>query len=76
MIRVCCYKGCGVVYGEKEPLSDKKTTHGLCPQHLIISLKEIKAAMGKRKGEEWHGNYPDYHFGPVAYRRPTHLGPQ
>jgi len=61
MIRVCCYKGCGVVYGEKEPLSDKRTTHGLCQEHLEISLKalkEIKAEMGKRKGEEWHGNHP------------------
>ena len=42
MIRVCCYKGCGVVYGEKEPLSDKKTTHGLCQKHLEISLKALK----------------------------------
>ena len=47
MIRVCYYKGCGVVYGEKEPLSDKRTTHGLCPKHLKISLKEIKAEMEK-----------------------------
>ena len=47
MIRVCYYKGCGVVYGEKEPLSDKRTTHGLCPKHLRISLKEIKSEMGK-----------------------------
>jgi hypothetical protein len=47
MIRVCYYKGCGVVYGEKDPLSDKRTTHGLCPKHLKISLKEIKAEMEK-----------------------------
>jgi len=47
MIRVCYYKGCGVVYGEKEPLADKNTTHGLCPKHFKISLKEIKAEMGK-----------------------------
>jgi hypothetical protein len=47
MIRVCYYKGCGVVYGEKEPLSDKRTTHGLCPKHLKICLKEIKAEMEK-----------------------------
>ena len=47
MIRVCYYKGCGVVYGEKEPLSDKRKTHGLCPKHLEISLKEIKAEMEK-----------------------------
>jgi len=47
MIRVCYYKGCGLVYGEKEPLSDKNTTHGLCPKHLKISLKEIRAEMEK-----------------------------
>ena len=47
MIRVCYYKGCGVVYGEKEPLSDKRVTHGLCPKHLKISLKKIKAEMEK-----------------------------
>ena len=76
MIRVCCYKGCGVVYGEKEPLSDTETTHGLCPLHLEISLKEIKAEGAKRKGEEWHGNHPDHHFGPPAHRGPAHLAPQ
>jgi len=43
MIRICYYKGCGVVYGEKEPLSDKSITHGLCPKHHEISLKELKA---------------------------------
>ena len=45
MIRVCYYKGCGVVYGEIEPLSDENIIHGLCPRHLKISLKEIKAEM-------------------------------
>lgn len=47
MIQVCYYKGCGVIYGEKEPLSDKQITHGLCPKHLEIALKEIKAEMEK-----------------------------
>ena len=47
MTRVCYYQGCGVVYGEKEPLSDKRITHGLCPKHLKISLKEIKTEMEK-----------------------------
>ena len=47
MIRVCYYKGCGVVYGEKEPLSDKSITHGLCPRHYEISLQELKAQMEK-----------------------------
>ncbi|MGZ3806195.1 MAG: response regulator transcription factor [Pseudobdellovibrionaceae bacterium] len=49
MIRVCYYKGCGVVYGKKKPLSDKGKTYGLCPRHLEISLKEIKAEMEKMK---------------------------
>jgi CheY-like chemotaxis protein len=48
MIQVCYYKGCGVVYGEKEPLSHKQETHGLCPKHLEASLKEIRAEMKKR----------------------------
>ena len=47
MIRVCYYKGCGVVYGEKKPLSDKSITQGLCPKHLKIYRKEIKAEMKK-----------------------------
>jgi hypothetical protein len=47
MTQVCYYIGCGVVYGEKDPLFDKNTTHGLCPKHLKISLKEIKAEMEK-----------------------------
>jgi len=76
MIRVCCYEGCGVVYGEKEPLSDEKTTHGLCPKHFEISLKKIKAEMGKKKGEEWHGTHLDHHIGPPARRRPAYLAPQ
>jgi len=47
MIQVCYYKGCGVIYGEKEPLSNKQETHGLCPKHLDISLREIKAEIKK-----------------------------
>ena len=47
MIRVCYYKGCGVVYGEKEPLSDKSITHGLCPKHLEISMQEFKVQISK-----------------------------
>jgi hypothetical protein len=47
MIRVCYYRGCGVVYGEKEPLSDKRITHGLCPKHLKISLKEMEGEIRK-----------------------------
>jgi CheY-like chemotaxis protein len=47
MIRVCYYKGCGAIYGEKEPLSDKRETHGLCPKHFKISLGEIQAEVEK-----------------------------
>ena len=51
MLKVCYYKGCGVVYGEKEPLSDKTITHGLCPRHYEISLKELKAHMEKLRNK-------------------------
>jgi CheY-like chemotaxis protein len=47
MIQVCCYKGCGVIYGEKEPLSDKSVTHGLCSKHYAISLKELGTKIEK-----------------------------
>jgi CheY-like chemotaxis protein len=47
MIQVCYYKDCGVIYGEKEPLSDKRKTHGLCPKHVEIFLKEIKDEVEK-----------------------------
>jgi len=47
MIQVCYYKGCGVTYGEKKPLSGRRKTHGLCPKHLKMSLQEIKAEMEK-----------------------------
>lgn len=47
MIQVCCYKGCGIVYGEKEPLSDKAVTHGYCPEHFAMTLKEIEVELGK-----------------------------
>jgi CheY-like chemotaxis protein len=49
VIRVCYYKGCGAVYGEKEPLWDNRETHGLCPKHLQLTLREIKSQMGKLK---------------------------
>ena len=48
MLQVCCYRGCGVVYGEKEPLADKRPTHGYCPKHLEMTLGEIKSKMEQR----------------------------
>jgi hypothetical protein len=62
MIRVCCYIGCGVVYGEKEPLSDNKTTYGLCQKHLKISLEETRAEMGKN-GQQMNANERDHRTG-------------
>lgn len=47
MIQKCFYPECGIIYGEKEPLSDKSTTHGLCPKHFEISLQELKAEVEK-----------------------------
>jgi hypothetical protein len=52
MIQICYYNGCGVVYGEKKPLSDKNASHGLCPKHLEVSLKEIKAEVEKISAEK------------------------
>lgn len=49
MIQVCYYKGCGITYGEKEPLSDRRITHGLCPMHHEIALEELRAEMEKLK---------------------------
>jgi CheY-like chemotaxis protein len=45
MIQICCYQGCGIVYGEKEPLTDKRETHGLCPKHFEISVGEMRSEM-------------------------------
>ncbi len=49
MVRVCCYKGCGVIYGEKEPLSDRRATHGLCPKHHELALRDLRLEIEKRK---------------------------
>ena len=45
MIRVCYYKVVGLFMEKKSPYLT--ATHGLCPKHLKISLKEIKAEMEK-----------------------------
>ena len=51
MIQVCYYRGCGIIYGEKEPLKDTSVTHGLCPYHHEIALKELKTEMERIKGK-------------------------
>jgi CheY-like chemotaxis protein len=45
MVQICSYKGCGIAYGEKEPLADKRETHGLCPKHFEISISEMRFEM-------------------------------
>lgn len=37
---VCAW--CGKYLGEKEPMSDTGTTHGLCQECLAKELKKIK----------------------------------
>jgi hypothetical protein len=59
MIQVCYYNGCGVIYGEKEPLSDKRKTYSLCPKHFQVSLNEIKAEMEKLKTDGWTESFQD-----------------
>jgi CheY-like chemotaxis protein len=51
MIQVCYYRGCGVIYGEKEPLSDKTVTHGLCPLHTEVSLRELRFELERLKSK-------------------------
>jgi len=58
MILVCCHRGCGIVYGVKEPLANNKVTPGLCPKHFEINLKELNADLGKRNEEAWLGDPP------------------
>jgi CheY-like chemotaxis protein len=54
MLQVCCYQGCGMVYGEKEPLDDHSKTHGLCPLHYQVTLKEIRNELkGFGKGKRF-----------------------
>jgi CheY-like chemotaxis protein len=52
MLQVCYYKGCGRIYGEKEPLEDKSITHGLCPLHHETALKELRTELEKLKDED------------------------
>ena len=52
MIQVCCYRGCGIVYGEKEPMEDNSITHGLCPLHHQVTIREIKKDIKNIRDEE------------------------
>jgi hypothetical protein len=59
MIQVCCYRGCGAVYGEKEPLSNQNVTHGLCPVHYKIYMKEILDEFRNEDGRKMAGQSSD-----------------
>ncbi|OGP71262.1 MAG: hypothetical protein A2W09_07600 [Deltaproteobacteria bacterium RBG_16_50_11] len=47
-MRQVCYV-CNTVYGQKDPLSDKRETHGLCPVHYETELKRIKKTIKEIK---------------------------
>ena len=40
MIQV--FSVCKTIYGEKEPLDDKRLTHGYCPECFEIAMAEIE----------------------------------
>ena len=48
VMRQVCYV-CNTVYGQKDPLSDKRETHGLCPVHYETELKRIKKTIKEIK---------------------------
>ena len=52
MIRVCFYEGCGIVYGEKKPFSDKRITHGLCPRHFEMTMNQLRGESRPSKETE------------------------
>ena len=74
MIQVCYYKGCGVIYGEKKPLSDKRKTHGLCPKHLKISLREIKVEMEKLRANGKTESFQDIKIHEAPGGGKAHVG--
>jgi len=52
MIRICC--DCKKVLGEKEPLEDKRITHGYCPECLERTMKEIEEVDAEFDDLEWN----------------------
>jgi hypothetical protein len=54
MIQVCYV--CNTVYGEKDPLLDKRETHGLCPPCYKTEVKRIKNAIKRIKVNEGISN--------------------
>jgi hypothetical protein len=52
VMRQVCYV-CNTDYGQKDPLSDKRETHGLCPVHYKTELKRLKKAI--RQMRSTHG---------------------
>lgn len=39
MLRICSY--CNDVFGEKEPLDDKRESHGICPKCYQIEMNKL-----------------------------------
>jgi hypothetical protein len=52
MIRVCMF--CGMVFGEKEPLYDKRQTHGICaPCFEEFRVNYENQEEVEQKGQIW-----------------------
>jgi hypothetical protein len=47
MIKICSY--CKEFIGEKEPLSDKRTTHTVCDKCFEIAMNEMEDSDEKEK---------------------------
>lgn len=50
MKQLCCF--CLNIYGEKEPMSNKSFTAGICPDCLKLSKRELNKLVELRKAEE------------------------
>jgi hypothetical protein len=48
------YYGSNTAYVQKDPLSDKRKKHGLCPVHYETELKRLKKAIRQMKST--HGS--------------------
>ena len=44
MLRICAW--CGKKIGEKEPLEDKRETHGICKECYEKLTKKVKSGVG------------------------------
>lgn len=49
----CLQEGKPAIIGEKEPLDDRRETHGICPAHVAAYMAEIQRKKTAREaGQE------------------------